>query len=211
MEPITEPVVFFLVVMTLILVMPLLSERVHLPGIVGVIIGGILIGPHGFNILPANDRMEFLSTIGLVYLMFSAGLEVDFNQFMRVKTRSLVFGLLTFFIPLAMGTLLGWLIHLPWLGSILLGSAFASHTLLAFPLLNKLGVTRNEAIAVTAGATILTDIGAFIILAIVLGADQGQLELGYFIKLLVLLVIFTLVILLVLPKLGKWFFQSFSV
>lgn len=209
MQPITEPVVFFLVVMTLILVMPLLSERVHLPGIVGVIIGGILIGPHGFNLLPADDRMEFLSTIGLVYLMFSAGLEVDFHQFMRVKTRSLVFGLLTFTIPLVMGTALGWLIHLPWLGSILLGSAFASHTLLAFPLLNKLGVTRNEAIAVTAGATILTDIGAFIILAIVLGADQGQLELGYFIKLFVLLVIFALAILFILPRLGKWFFQRF--
>jgi len=209
MQPITEPVVFFLVVMTLILVMPLLSERVHLPGIVGVIVGGILIGPHGFNLLQADNRMEFLSTIGLVYLMFSAGLEVDFHQFMRVKTRSLVFGVLTFFIPLVMGTALGWLIHLPWLGSILLGSAFASHTLLAFPLLSKLGVTRNEAIAVTAGATILTDIGAFIILAIVLGADQGQLELGYFIKLFVLLVIFALAILFILPRLGKWFFQRF--
>lgn len=210
MEQISEPVVFFLVVMTLILVMPLLSERMHLPGIVGVIIGGMLIGPHGFNILAATDRMEFLSTIGLVYLMFSAGLEVDFHQFMRVKSRSLVFGLLTFSIPLVMGTVLGWLIHLPWLGSILLGSAFASHTLLAFPILNKLGVTRNEAIAVTAGATILTDIGAFIILAIVLGADKGQLELGYFIRLFILLVVFTLAIIFVLPKVGKWFFQRFS-
>ena len=210
MEPISEPVVFFLVVMTLILVMPLLSERVRLPGIVGVIIGGMLIGPHGFNILPANDRMEFLSTIGLVYLMFTAGLEVDFHQFMRVKTRSLVFGLLTFTIPLLLGSVLGWIIHLEWLGCILLGSAFASHTLLAFPILNKLGVTRNEAVAVTAGATILTDIGAFIILAVVLGADEGGLDTTYFIKLIGLLVIFALAIMFLLPKLGKWFFKRFS-
>lgn len=210
MEPISEPVVFFLVLMTLILIMPLLSERVRLPGIVGVIIGGMLIGPHGFNILPANDRMEFLSTIGLVYLMFSAGLEVDFYQFMRVKTRSLVFGLLTFMIPMLFGSILGWILHLDWLGTILLGSAFASHTLLAFPILNKLGVTRNEAVAVTAGATILTDIGAFIILAVVLGADTGGLAPAYFIKLIALLVIFALAIMFLLPKLGKWFFRRFS-
>lgn len=196
--------------MTLILVMPLLSERVHLPGIVGVIIGGILIGPNGFNILPASDRMEFLSAIGLVYLMFSAGLEVDFHQFMRVKGKSLVFGLLTFLIPQALGMVLGWLVGLSWLGRILLGSAFASHTLLAFPILNRLGVTRNEAIAVTAGATILTDIGAFIILAIVLGTKNGQLEAAYFIKLFILLVLFALVIIFILPKIGKWFFQRYS-
>lgn len=208
MQPIEEPVIFFLVIMTLILIMPLLSERVHLPGIVGVIIGGMLIGPNGFNILPANDRMEFLSTIGLIYLMFSAGLEVDFHQFMRVKGKSAVFGLLTFTIPQALGMALGWLIGLPLLGCILLGSAFASHTLLAFPILTRLGVTRNEAVAVTAGATILTDIGAFIILAIVLGADGGQLEVGYFIKLLSLLIVFTLAILFVLPRIGKWFFQK---
>lgn len=210
MEPISEPVIFFLVVMTLILVMPLLSERVRLPGIVGVIIGGMIIGPFGFNILPANDRMEFLSTIGLVYLMFSAGLEIDFHQFMRVKSRSLVFGLLTFSIPLLMGITLGWLLHMNWLGSVLLGSAFASHTLLAFPILNKLGVTRNEAVAVTAGATILTDIGAFFILAVVLGADGGNLEFTYFIKLIVFLIVFALAIMFLLPKLGKWFFKRFS-
>lgn len=210
MESMEEPVVFFLVIMTLILVMPLLSERVHLPGIVGVIIGGMLIGPHGFNILPASDRMEFLSTIGLIYLMFSAGLEVDFHQFMRVKGKALVFGVLTFTIPQVMGMVLGRIIGLPWLGSILLGSAFASHTLLAFPILTRLGVTRNEAVAVTAGATILTDIGAFIILAIVLGADGGQLEIGFFIRLLVLLIAFALIILFILPKVGKWFFQRFK-
>lgn len=210
MEPIQEPVVFFLVIMTIILVMPLLSERMHLPGIVGVIVGGMILGPYGFNILQADDRMEFFATIGLVYLMFSAGLEVDFHQFLRVKGKAVVFGLLTFTFPQIMGMALGWIIGLPWLGIILLGSAFASHTLLAFPILNRLGVTRNEAVAVTAGATILTDIGAFIILAIVLGAQDGHLAIGYFAKLLILLVGFALVIIFVLPKIGKWFFQRFT-
>lgn len=207
---IQEPVAFFLVIMTIILIMPLLSERMRLPGIVGIIIGGMLIGPYGFNLLPANDRMEFLSTIGLVYLMFSAGLEVDIHQFMRVRSRALVFGLLTFSFPMLLGMGLGWLLGLNWLGMILLGSAFASHTLIAFPILTRFGVTRNEAIAVTAGATVLTDIGAFIILAVVLGANSGELELGYFIKLVAMLVVFALVIVFGLPRLGKLFFQRFS-
>ncbi len=210
MEQFQEPVFFFLVIMTIILVAPILSERMRIPGIVGIILGGMLIGPNGFNLLAANDRMEFLSTIGLVYLMFSAGLEVDFHQFVKVRGRAMVFGLLTFLLPQGMGMLLGWILGMSWLGMILLGSAFASHTLIAFPILARLGVTRNEAVAVTAGATILTDIGAFIILAIVLGAKDGGLSAFYFIKLFVLLILFALAIFLVLPRLGKWFMQRYS-
>jgi Na+:H+ antiporter len=209
-ERLNEPVAFFLLIMSIILITPLLSERVRLPGIIGIIIGGMLIGPHGFHLIEAGDRMVFLSTIGLVYLMFSAGLEVDINQFMRVRGRALVFGFFTFLMPQLMGMALGKILGLEWLGVILLGSAFASHTLIAFPILTRLGVTRNEAVAVTTGATVLTDIGAFIILAVVLGAKSGGLSIGYFIQLFILLVIFTLLIIFGLPRLGKFFFQHVS-
>ena len=205
-----EPVAFFLLIMSIILLTPLLSERVRLPGIVGIILGGMLIGPFGFRLIEDNDRMQFLSTIGLVYLMFSAGLEVDINQFLRVRGRSLVFGFFTFLLPQLMGMALGRILGLGWLGTILLGSAFASHTLIAFPILTRLGVTRNEAVAVTTGATVLTDIGAFIVLAVVLGARSGGLSIGYFLQLFVLLTAFTLLIIFGLPRLGKFFFQRVS-
>src|SRR5215211_2491601 len=205
-----EPVAFFLLIMSIILITPLLSERVHLPGIIGIILGGMLIGPHGFHLVDAGDRMVFLSTIGLVYLMFSAGLEVDINQFMRVRSRSLVFGCLTFLLPQLMGMGLGRILGLDWLGMILLGSAFASHTLIAFPILTRFGVTRNEAVAVTMGATVLTDIGAFIVLAVVLGAKSGGLQVSYFVQLLLLLSAFTALIIFGLPRLGKYFFRRFS-
>ena len=205
-----EPVAFFLLIMSIILVTPLLSERVRLPGIIGIILGGMLIGPHVLGLIGDNDRMQFLSTIGLVYLMFSAGLEVDINQFLRVRNRSIVFGFFTFLLPQLMGMALGWILGLSLLGMILLGSAFASHTLIAFPILTRLGVTRNEAIAVTTGATVLTDIGAFIVLAVVLGARSGGLSLVYFVQLFILLSAFTLLIILGLPRLGKFFFQRFS-
>ena len=206
-----KPVGFFLLIMTIILITPLLSERLRLPGIIGIIVGGMLIGPHGFGLLEDNDRIQFLSTIGLVYLMFSAGLEVDINQFMKVRARAFVFGIITFIFPQLMGMGMGYLLGLDWLGMILLGSAFASHTLLAFPILTKLGVARNEAVAVTAGATVLTDIGAFIVLAVVLGAKSGGgVSVGYFIQLLVLLVLFTAGIIFGLPRLGKLVFQRLT-
>ena len=210
MIDLNEPVAFFLLLMSIILVTPLLSERVHLPGIIGIILGGMLIGPHGFGLIQDGDRMQFLSTIGLVYLMFSAGLEVDIHQFLRVRGRSIVFGFFTFLLPQLMGMGLGKILGLDWLGMILLGSAFASHTLIAFPVLTRLGVTRNEAIAVTTGATVLTDIGAFLVLAVVLGARSGGLSVGYFIQLFVLLAVFTVLIVVGLPRLGKFFFQRFS-
>jgi Kef-type K+ transport system membrane component KefB/nucleotide-binding universal stress UspA family protein len=210
LELFAKPVGFFLIVMAIILITPLLSERLRLPGIIGVIIGGMLIGPHGFGLLEDGDRIQFLSTIGLVYLMFSAGLEVDINQFMKVRSRALVFGLITFIFPQLMGMALGYILGLNWLGTILLGSAFASHTLIAFPVLTKLGVTRNEAVAVTAGATVLTDIGAFIVLAVVLGANKGGLDAAYFIKLFVLLALLTSAIIFGLPRLGKFIFQRIN-
>jgi len=209
-ELFNKPVGFFLLIMTIILVTPLLSERVRLPGIIGIIIGGMLIGPHGFGLIEDGVRMQFLSTIGLVYLMFSAGLEVDINQFMRVRGRAVVFGFFTFLMPQLLGMGLGYILGLEWLGMILLGSAFASHTLIAFPILTRLGVTRNEAVAVTTGATVLTDIGAFIVLAVVLGAKSGGLNASYFVQLFGLLSIFTLLITMGLPRLGKYFFQRFS-
>ena len=210
-ELFNKPVGFFLLIMTIILITPLLSERVRLPGIIGIIVGGMLIGPHGFGLVEAGDKVEFLSTIGLVYLMFSAGLEVDINQFMRVRGRAFVFGVTTFTFPQLMGMGLGYLLGLDWLGMILLGSAFASHTLIAFPILTRLGVTRNEAVAVTTGATVLTDIGAFIVLAVVLGAKSGGgVTLGYFIQLLALLAIFTAAIIFGLPRIGKIIFQKLT-
>ncbi len=209
-ELFAKPVGFFLIVMMIILITPLLSERLKLPGIIGIIIGGMLIGPHGFGLLADGDRIQFLSTIGLVYLMFSAGLEVDINQFMRVRTRALVFGLITFTVPQLMGMGLGYILGLDWLGMILLGSAFASHTLIAFPILTKLGVTRNEAVAVTIGATVMTDIGAFIVLAVVLGANKGGLSFGYFAQLFVLLALLTGAIIFGLPRLGKFIFQKIN-
>lgn len=203
-------VTIFLVIMAVILITPLLSERVRLPSVVGIILGGMLVGPHGLRILPQGEFINILSEIGLLYLMFSAGLEINLHQFTRVRNKAIIFGILTFGIPLILGILFGRLIGLTWIGAILFGSALSSHTLIALPIIGRLGVITNEAVSVTVGATVFTDISAFLVLAIIAGSQKGDLPEGYVFQLLGLIVVYALLILFGLPRLGKAFFRRFS-
>jgi Kef-type K+ transport system membrane component KefB len=206
----SEPVPFFLIIMAVILVTPILSEWLKLPGIVGLILGGMLIGPHVLGLLPAGEQEELLASIGLIYLMFSAGLEVNLAQFARLRWRSLTFGAITYLIPQVLGSLFGLWIGLDLLGAILLGSAFSSHTLIAFPIITRMGIARNEAVAVTVGATVFTDIAAFIVLAMVVGSGDGGSEGAYLPLLLPLLIIYAVLLLVGLPYLGRLFFRRFT-
>jgi len=208
-----EPVGIFLTIMTVILITPLLSERIRLPGIVGLIIGGMIIGPYGFNILGGSGVIEMLSTVGLLYLMFSAGLEVDTFVFQKTRNKAILFGLLTYSIPQLFGILLGRLLGLEWIGAILLGSAVASHTLIALPVISQLGIMSNEAISVTVGATVLTDITAFLVLALVAGnptASGSQFISTAILKQILFILIYAALILFLVPRAGKLFFQRFK-
>lgn len=207
---INEPITFFLTIMAVILITPILSEWVHLPGIVGLIIGGMFIGPHVLGWFSAGSQEELLASIGLIYLMFSAGLEVNLYQFNRLRWKSLLFGALTFIIPQLLGGLFGLWIGLEPLGAILLGSAFSSHTLIAFPVITRLSIARNEAVAVTVGATVFSDIAAFVVLALVLGTESGSISVAYFPTLLLLLLVYAAALLLGLPRLGRLFFRRFT-
>ncbi|HEY9823031.1 MAG TPA: cation:proton antiporter, partial [Candidatus Sericytochromatia bacterium] len=159
-EVLKEPIVPFAVLLVVIFTVPPLFERLRLPGLVGLLVAGVLLGSNGLQVLNnKSETMSLLSDIGLVYLMFVAGLEVDMEQFRRTKNRSMGFGSFTFAIPLIMGTVVGRLFNFDWNASILIGSLFASHTLLAYPIVRRLGVVNNEAVTVTIGATIFTDIG----------------------------------------------------
>jgi Kef-type K+ transport system membrane component KefB len=96
-EPILqEPTVIFMTLMAVILIAPLLTEQVKLPGIVGLILGGMLLGSHGLNLLHMGPTMELFGAVGLIYLMFDAGLEIDLGQFKRVRNQAILFAALTF-------------------------------------------------------------------------------------------------------------------
>lgn len=205
-----EPAAIFLTIMAVILVAPLLSERARLPGIVGLIVGGIIVGRHGLHLLVTGPTIELFGAVGLIYLMFNAGLELNLQQFNQVRDRSVVFAALSFILPQASGILLGQLFGLSLSASILLGAIYASQTLVAYPLLSDLGIIRNEAVAITVGATIFTDIASLLVLGVITGSQNGDFSLLLIVRLIVFTGLYAVLILLGVPRLGKFFFRRFS-
>ncbi|SEA65746.1 cation:proton antiporter [Pedobacter hartonius] len=207
--PFTNPVLIFSLILFIILIAPILLGKIKIPGIVGFIIAGILIGPNGLNILKKNSAIELFSTIGLLYIMFIAGIELDLADFKRKKHKSFIFGFLTFAVPILIGfPVCYFLLHYSMLTSILTASMFATHTLVAYPIVNKFGISKNEAVAVTVGGTILTDTAVLIILAVIMGSVHGQLNSSFWIQLGISLTIFTATVFIVIPKIAKWFFTK---
>lgn len=203
-----EPIVSFAILLAIILIVPLCFERIKLPGLLGLLLAGVILGPNGLQVLDNDsETMKLLSGIGLVYLMFVAGLEIDLKQFLATKHRSAGFGFLTFAVPLIVGTIVGRLFGFDWNPSILIGSLFASHTLLAYPIISRLGVVNNEAVTVTIGATIFTDIGSLLVLAICVGVNKGDFTLLSLGSLLLSLLIYSALILFGFNWLGKEFFR----
>ncbi|MEH1908795.1 cation:proton antiporter domain-containing protein [Nostoc sp.] len=204
-----EPIVPFAILLVVILVIPIIFERLRLPGLVGLVFSGLVLGSSGWNLLQSDSPMiNLLSDIGLIYLLFVAGLEVDLEQFRRQKSRAFGFASLTFSIPLVMGTLVGLILGYGWNISILIGSLFASYTLLAFPIISRLGVVNNEAVSVTIGATIFTDIGAVLILALCVAvADAGTFSFAKLLTLSGWLIIYSVAVVTGFDWAGKEFFK----
>jgi len=207
--PFTNPVLIFTLILFIILLAPALMERIKMPHIVGYILAGVLIGPYCLDLLKKNLAVDLFSTIGLLYIMFNAGIELDLVEFKRNSHKSLVFGILTFSIPIAIGfPVCYYLLGYPMLTSILTASMFATHTLVAYPIISKYRIAENQAVAITVGGTILTDTAVLIILAIIIGAKNGGLTTAFWLHLIGSLIVFTLVVFLIVPRLAKWFFSK---
>lgn len=206
--PLHNPVLIFSLILFIILLAPIAMERIRLPGIIGLIVSGIIIGPAGLNILEQSLFVEVFSTIGLLYIMFIAGLELDLIEFDHHKHKSILFGCFTFFIPLAIGLpVCLYLFDYNLYASLLIASVFATHTLVAYPIASKLGVTKNLSVAVAVGGTILTDATVLIVLAIILGANDGGLTLAFWVQLGISIAVFTALTFLVVPRIAAWFFN----
>ncbi|BCL38218.1 sodium:proton antiporter [Nostoc sp. MS1] len=204
----TEPIISFTILLAIIFIVPPLFERLKLPGLVGLLVAGVIFGQNGFKLLNSDsETIKLLSDIGKVYLMFVAGLEIDIDQFRQTKNRSIGFGTLTFLVPLIAGIVVGRLFNFSWNASFLIGSLLASHTLLAYPIVSRLGVVADEAVTVTIGATIFTDTGALLVLAICVGIHAGDFTVFKLISLLAGLAIYSVVILFGFNKAGKEFFR----
>ncbi|MEL6553300.1 MAG: cation:proton antiporter [Cyanobacteria bacterium J06621_11] len=209
-DPITDPVAIFLTILTIMLVAPLLFERFQLPGIVGLILAGVVVGPDGLGMLQRDSTIVLLGTVGLLFLMFMAGLETSLDDFKEEGDKATLFGILTFVIPMVVGTAAMLWLGYGWLAALLVASCFSSHTLLALPVLNKLGIMRSPAVVLTLGATLITNVLALLTLAVIVKAFQGSLTLGFWLFLIPSLTLYTVGCLWGVPKIGRWFFSRFG-
>ncbi|MFI3333029.1 MAG: cation:proton antiporter [Rikenellaceae bacterium] len=210
-RPIENPVLKFLIILAIILFAPLLLDRLRIPHILGLIIAGAIVGPMGFNLILRDDGILLSGTAGMLYLMFLAGLEIDFNELMRNRFRSILFGLFTFLIPLGMGLATGlYILNFSFITSLLLGSMFASHTLVTYPMVAKMGVKRNRAVTVAIGGTVVTDTLALLALSAVVGLAHGEVDSAFWIQLAISVVIFATIVIILFPIIARYFLKQIS-
>jgi Kef-type K+ transport system membrane component KefB len=209
--PLTNPVLKFLLILAIILFAPIVLNKIKIPPLLGLIIAGAIIGPHGFNLMERDSSIILSGTAGLLYIMFLAGLEIDLADFKKNSSKSFVFGMYTFLVPMGLGILAGrWVLELSWASTILLASMFASHTLIAYPLISKLGVAKNRAVNITVGGTMITDTLALLVLAIIVGMTTGEVNTEFWIRLSISILLFGLIVIVLFPLIGRWFFKRFD-
>jgi Kef-type K+ transport system membrane component KefB len=209
--PLENPVLRFSLILFIILFAPLLLNKIRVPQLIGLILAGALIGPNGLHLLERDSSIILFGTVGLLYIMFLAGLEIDLGDFKKNKDKSIVFGLYTFSIPMLLGTSVGvYVMGFSWMSAILLASMFASHTLIAYPLVSKLGVAKNKAVNITVGGTMITDTLALLVLAVIAGMAVGDITPDFWIRLGISLAIFGAIVFFLFPWVGTWFFKRYE-
>ncbi len=206
-----DPVMIFAIVAALILLAPIVLGRWRLPGMIGLLIAGALLGPNGIGLLERDTSFILFGTVGLLYIMFTAALEVDLAVLNKSKGHTLVFGLLTFAIPMTIGLVAArYLLGFDWLPAILLASTFASHTLLTYPIASRLGISRNPAVTTAVGGTIITDSLALLVLAVIAAMTRGEAGEGFWMQMIFGLVIYVSAIIFLLPIIARWFFRNIA-
>ncbi len=209
--PLSSPVLIFATILFIILFAPILLNKFKIPHLIGLIIAGAFIGENGFHLINRDSSFELFGKVGLLYIMFLAGLEIDLAEFRKNSGKSLVFGMYTFIIPMILGILAGlYLLDFNIYSSMLLASIFASHTLIAYPIISKFGVTKNRAVNVTIGGTLITDTLALLVLAVVAGLFSEDFNDYFWTQMAVSVLLMGAFVMFGFPVIGRWFFKRFD-
>lgn len=209
---VTQPVAIFLIVLVIILLAPILLNKLKIPHIIGMIVAGVIIGPYGFNVLDRDSSFAIFGQVGLLYLMFLAGLEIDMFHLKLNLRKGMTFGILTLLLPLAMGVLSSvYLLGLDWVTSMLLGAMYASHTLLSYPVVARFGVAKTPAVVISIVGTIIAVIGALLVLAGAVNVKNvGYFDLLEMLRLVGLMILYVVAVIYLYPRLTKWFFRHYG-
>lgn len=209
--PITDPTWIFLLVLIIILFAPLLLSRLRISHIIGLILAGIIVGEHGLNILERDSSFELFGKVGLYYIMFLSGLEMDLEDFKKNRIKALVFGLFTFLIPMVLGVCSSMsILEYNFTTSVLLASMYASHTLITYPIVSRYGLSRLRSVSITIGGTAITVALALLVLAIISGLNRGEINEMFWIWMGVKVAIVSFIIIFFFPRTGRWFFRHYE-
>lgn len=209
--PITDTTWIFFLVLCIILFAPILFNKLRLPHIIGMIFAGLLVGPHGLNILDHDSSFELFGDVGLFYIMFLASLEINMQEMKMAKGGALLLGLTAFVFPLAIGVAANiFVLDYGLAASVLLASMYASHTLIAYPIVARYGLSRLRCVNFAVGGTIVTDTLTLFVLAVIGGLFKGDTGAWFLPMLLVKMILLTLVIVFLFPRVARFFFRKYN-
>lgn len=209
--PITDPTLIFFVVLLMILLSPIIMGRLRIPHIIGMVLAGVVVGQYGLDILERDASFELFGRVGLYYIMFLAGLEMDMEGLKKNRNRVAVFGLLTFLIPFAMTyAMASGLLHYTPLGSLLLAAIMASNTLIAYPIVGRYGLTRHTSSTLSVGSSMMALFMALIVMASIVNSFHGGSGIGFWLLFVVKFATYCAGLILVIPRLTRWFLRRYS-
>ena len=209
--PITDPTLIFFVVLLMILLSPIIMGRLRIPHIIGMVLAGVLVGKYGLNILGRDASFELFGRVGLFYIMFLAGLEMDMEGLKKNRNRVMVFGMLTFLIPFAMTYFMGvsLLGYLP-LASLLLAAIMASNTLIAYPIVGRYGLTRHTSSTLSVGSSMMALFMALIVMASIVNSFHGNGGIVFWLLFILKFVAYCVGLIMVIPRVTRWFLRRYS-
>ncbi len=209
--PVTNPTWIFLGVLCIVLFAPLLFNKLRMPHIIGMILAGLLIGPHGLNILVRDDSFELFGKVGLYYIMFLASLEINMQEMKQARGGALMLGLAVFAIPIAIGMFTNlFILDYGLIASVLLASMYASYTLISYPIVARYGLSRLRCVNFVVGGTIITDTLTLFVLAVVAGISTGEASIWMVLFMLVKLLAIVGVIIYFFPRIARYFFRTYN-
>lgn len=209
--PITDPTLIFFVVLLMILLSPIIMGRLRIPHIIGMVLAGVLVGKYGLNILGRDASFELFGRVGLYYIMFLAGLEMDMEGLKKNRNRVMIFGMLTFLVPFAMTYFMGvsLLGYIP-LASLLLAAIMASNTLIAYPIVGRYGLTRHTSSTLSVGSSMMALFMALIVMASIVNSFHGNGGILFWLLFILKFVAYCVGLIMVIPRVTRWFLRRYS-
>lgn len=209
--PVTDPMMKFFVVLAIILIAPIVMGKLRIPHIAGMVLAGMLVGPYGLNILAKDGSFDLFAHVGLIYLMFLAGLEMNMGNFRKNRVGTFTLGIMAFVIPMVMGIVVNTtVLRYGWLTSILLASMYASHTLIAYPIILRYGLSGQRSVTIAVGATAITDTLTLLVLAMVGGYFKGDITGEFWLMLFLKVAAVFFVIIYFFPRVTRYFFHHYE-